>query len=70
MVGENKHQNIKIRKKFKKRCFYRCCNAREGNQNKISRGFCCTYPQNYKRRDATYINKRICRNMETDIVVK
>lgn len=71
MSGENKHQNIKIRKKYRNRNppKYRCCYARVGNQNKVTRGYCCTYPQNYKRRDTTHINNVISKNIETDFVL-
>lgn len=69
MSGHNKHQNIKIRKKFRKNIPYRCCYAKTGNINKVNRGYCCTYPQTYRRQDITFINKCICRDKFEDITL-
>lgn len=49
----NKQQSTIVKKKFKKskKGNYRCCCAPSNNKNKCSRGFCCTYPQVYRRLD-------------------
>lgn len=63
----NKYESMKIRKKFKKGANYRCCYAPTGNPGKYSGGYCCTYPQVYKRRDITVQNAHICRKMDDEV---
>ena len=60
MTGTNKHENILIRKKFKKSDNYICCSKPTGNHNKEQRGCCCTYPMVYKRITETFFNIKKC----------
>lgn len=71
MVGHNKHQNALIRKKCRKGDVYRCCKPlKGGNKNKYSRGYCCTFPQLYKRRDIAVQNERVCFFTDDDIIIE
>jgi hypothetical protein len=57
MAGSNKFENMRIKKKFRrKRTTYHCCYAIDGNVNKFSNGYCCTFPQVYKRQDIKHYN--------------
>ncbi|CAH6420367.1 Hypothetical protein HVR_LOCUS1174 [uncultured virus] len=67
VFSKNKHENKIIRKKFKKSINYRCCCAVTGNPGRFSSGYCCTYPQVYRRRDVTVQNRIFCRNLDDDI---
>lgn len=60
--GQNKHENVMIRKKFKKSLNYKCCGKPTGNKNKESRHYNCTYPMVYKKYDCKIWNKQMCRN--------
>lgn len=65
MNARNKHQNILIRKKFRKATGngnYKCCYKPIGNYNKFSKGKCCTYPMVYKKYDVKEWAKRTLRN--------
>lgn len=57
MVGQNKHENILYRKRYRRNPPYRCCSAPFGNCNKMSTGLCCTFPQCYKRHDESVAAK-------------
>lgn len=59
MSGQNKHENVMIRKKFKKSPNYRCCGKPIGNINKESKGYNCTYPMVWKRYDHKFWNNKI-----------
>lgn len=69
MAGDNKHESTIIRKKFRKSNNYRCCGAPEGNSQKFSVKYCCTYPMVYKRHDTTLLNKKMSRAMDDEIYV-
>lgn len=60
-----KHQSIRIRKKFRKNPPYRCCYPPVGNPTKHSGGYCCTYPQLYRRRDIKVANEQLCREIQS-----
>ena len=67
MDFRNKHENILIRKKFKKGYNYKCCGYKPiKNFNKFSSPnlYCCTYAMVYKRHDIKEWNKRMCRDYE------
>lgn len=72
MTRRNKHTSMLIKKKSKnsKRPHYRCCVPIAGNRNKVSRGYCCTYPLVYKRQDNYVICEHICRNRDDEIILK
>lgn len=68
MVGNNKHENALIRKRFRKGDIYRCCYAPKGNHYKYSSKMCCTYPHVYKRYDVKIQSKQMSYYMNDDIV--
>lgn len=64
----NKHQDILVRKKFRKHPPYRCCSGPSGNTTKYSI-FCCTYPMIHKRCDITLNNKQVARAMDDEVFI-
>lgn len=48
-LNQNKHQSTLIRKKYRKSPPYRCCAAPDHNVNKVNHGYCCTYPNLWRR---------------------
>lgn len=70
MAGDNKRESMQIRKKFRrnrKTAKYCCCFARTRNVQRFSDGYCCTYPQIYRRQDISVQNRNICRDMDDEI---
>lgn len=65
----SKHQNIKIRKKFKKVDRYICCYPKTDNCNKVSRGYCCSWPQLYNRLDNKAYDNMVARKQSDDFAV-
>ena len=64
----DKQTNRQIRKKNNKSPPYRCCLAPLGNCNKTSHGYCCTFPQYYRRIENKAIAIKECRtNQSSDI---
>lgn len=70
MTGQNKHDNILIRKKFHKGENHKCCGVISNNKQKFSVKYCCTYPQVYKRLDEKNFNIRACKNFDDDIYLE
>ena len=66
----NMKRNKYIRKKFHREKRYICCYSPIGNSQKLSGGYCCTYPQTYRRRDITVENRHIARFMNDEIYVE
>ena len=70
MAGNNKRESMQIRKKFRrsrKTSKYCCCFAKTGNIQRFSSGYCCTFPQVYRRQDTTVQNNLISRYMDEEI---
>lgn len=64
MTGKNKHESTKLRKKFRKSPQYRCCFPPTGNIQKLSKGYCCTFPQVYRRYDLKLASKWSCKFLD------